>query len=469
VTPQRLRYGALLLAVVGFEAVWVSFGSYVLGPPPDGGAVPWLPLFLVGSVLVLGNQWLWGRKSRAASFGVALLLITLLMWRLAPEPVGLLGLAGWPRVIIGAWEFLARPVPFTIIAASGFVMWYRALAMLQEPVSLVFTAARLRRSAVYVAVALVAAGIRHVPLPVYQVFIFVAFGLAALALARADTVSQLPEAGRLPFNGRWLANLLGGIALALTLGLAATLLFSMRGMAFLADLFRPVILAVSWLFAQLLVALASLLAPAIEGFYAQVPATPTRAIPTPAPLPTPAEVDATLGTPLYDNNLLFIILGVGVLLFLYFVYRLLRKAPTERDDEELEGTQPQYGRVPIQWNPADWLRQQAAALGDRLRGQPRREFGIENVRDLYRNLLLFGDEHGLPRPIEQTPYEYLRPLSQWYPQRRDDFRALTDAYVATHYGERDFARAEVERLQAAWRRIASEPLPEPTEQSEVQP
>lgn len=461
-TPHRLRYNALLVAIVGLEAVWVSLWSRVLGPPPDGGAVPWLPLWIVGAVLILWNHWLWRRKNRAFSFLGAFVLITLLMLGLAPEEVGFLGLAAWPRAIIGAWDFLARPVPLTIIAAAGLVLWVRTVRMMEEPLSLLIVEARLRRNALYIGAAMIAALIRGVPLPPSQGFIFFAFALLAVALARADTVSQLPEVGRLPFDGRWVANLFGGIILALTLGLFATILFSVRGMAFLADLFRPLTLAVSWLAAQVLAVVASFLGGLIGDLYASVPPAPPPVAVTPVPTPALSNPASTVGLPADD-----IVFLVGVVLtalvLLYLAYQLLLHTPIDGDDMEVEGAEAEYGRVPIHWDPGDWLRRQTAGLSDRFRRSPRPEFGIESVRDLYKNLLLFGDEHGLPRPVEQTPYEYLRPLAQQYPQRRDDFRTLTDAYVATHYGERDFSRVEVERLQAAWRRIASETPSIPSE------
>ncbi len=152
--------------------------------------------------------------------------------------------------------------------------------------------------------------------------------------------------------------------------------------------------------------------------------------------------------------------GGVVLLLLLLSYYLLRRQRHVAAARENADDQSEYGQAASTWNLGAWLKRQGEALRERLVSRAPRHFGTDTVHDLYKNLLLFGDEHGLARPQEKTPYEYLAPLCHHYPQRKQDFLTLTDAYVAAHYGEHHFPADALESLQQAWQRIASEPSPE---------
>ena len=77
----------------------------------------------------------------------------------------------------------------------------------------------------------------------------------------------------------------------------------------------------------------------------------------------------------------------------------------------------------------------------------------ESIRRIYAALVARASDAGLPRARAETPYEYLPRLERAFPQQAVDVRAITDAYVAVHYGEREFAATEVERLRQVWRQV----------------
>lgn len=68
-------------------------------------------------------------------------------------------------------------------------------------------------------------------------------------------------------------------------------------------------------------------------------------------------------------------------------------------------------------------------------------------------LMARAGDAGLPRHIAETPYEFLPRLQRAWPDEADQVRTITEAYVAVHYGEREFGAAEVNRLRGLWKRV----------------
>ncbi len=399
----------------------------------------------------------WQRGGPMLSLAGALVPLAFLIG-LSPR-VGLVaGPSAWVRALAGFPHLLSGLVPETVLLLVGLLLWFRAVRLSLQEASLPSTWDRFRWSALLALVLLLEGGSRGAELPVASAYLLAGFGLSALALARAHSVTSRAEGGLLgvPFSGRWLGALLAGVGGALGLGLLATIPLSFQAASWLWAVLAPLRLALGLLFAGLVYLLSLFLLPIIrflvqsgEPITGLVP-PPLMATPSPVAQP-PLSADA--------RWLLDAVLIVGILamagIFLFVLYRVLQQVQGGGNEEmaEMPGG---YGRVRGNLD-AEWLKRAAGSLRKRF-GRARPEVGLDSVRDLYRHLLLFGDEHGLPRPTEETPYEYLGPLCSHYPQRRDDFFSLTEAYVASHYGERPFSPAEVERLRDAWERIAQESL-----------
>lgn len=111
---------------------------------------------------------------------------------------------------------------------------------------------------------------------------------------------------------------------------------------------------------------------------------------------------------------------------------------------------------------AETYTREALASDERLRRTPMtkprqtpphaRSVSAESIRRIYAALVAHARSAGLPRQTAETPYEFLPRLTNTWDAERDDLREITEAYVATHYAERDMS-AELNRVRAAWERI----------------
>jgi hypothetical protein len=75
---------------------------------------------------------------------------------------------------------------------------------------------------------------------------------------------------------------------------------------------------------------------------------------------------------------------------------------------------------------------------------------ISSVRQLYRQLLRWAAERGLPRPASQTAYEYLDSLQEKLPAFRETLQYVTIQYVNTRYGHVTLTAQEMEQLKRSW-------------------
>lgn len=80
-----------------------------------------------------------------------------------------------------------------------------------------------------------------------------------------------------------------------------------------------------------------------------------------------------------------------------------------------------------------------------------------SVRNIYANMARLAARRGFPRNKARTPYEYLPDLLAAFPQAAAEAQAITDAYVAVHYGELPASRAELDALRAAYARLWASP------------
>ncbi len=82
--------------------------------------------------------------------------------------------------------------------------------------------------------------------------------------------------------------------------------------------------------------------------------------------------------------------------------------------------------------------------------------GTLSVRQIYTRLLTLADKVGYPRSPHQTPVEYLGLLSEAMPDLRDDFRAITAAYLEARYGPLPASSPAVLSATNAWSRAEPE-------------
>jgi hypothetical protein len=75
-----------------------------------------------------------------------------------------------------------------------------------------------------------------------------------------------------------------------------------------------------------------------------------------------------------------------------------------------------------------------------------------STRAIYRNLLHWAAKHDLPRAQWQTPWEYLKSLSQKFPQNDRELLLITDVYVAARYSRHPPSEL-LDTARRAWQKI----------------
>jgi hypothetical protein len=81
------------------------------------------------------------------------------------------------------------------------------------------------------------------------------------------------------------------------------------------------------------------------------------------------------------------------------------------------------------------------------------EESVLSIRALYRSLLHWAAKQGLPRARSQTALEYLRVLSQRFPQEDKELTLITDIYVHARYSLSPTSTEKFEAAHKAWEKI----------------
>ncbi|HXJ62798.1 MAG TPA: DUF4129 domain-containing protein, partial [Actinomycetota bacterium] len=106
----------------------------------------------------------------------------------------------------------------------------------------------------------------------------------------------------------------------------------------------------------------------------------------------------------------------------------------------------------------------ARASEARKRRKLRHELPEDTVRRLYAEALEELEERGRPRPVAQTPGEFLRTVRADLPEASAGFGVLTRAYEDVRYGRIELQPSTIESLEAEFqvlrRLIRAAPLPE---------
>ena len=75
------------------------------------------------------------------------------------------------------------------------------------------------------------------------------------------------------------------------------------------------------------------------------------------------------------------------------------------------------------------------------------------IRRIYAQLMEMSERLGDPRPVAQTPLEFLPTLEDAFPGRGIDLEDITRAYLRVRYGELPETRQEVDQVEEAWERV----------------
>jgi hypothetical protein len=150
-----------------------------------------------------------------------------------------------------------------------------------------------------------------------------------------------------------------------------------------------------------------------------------------------------------ENTIKLLIVPVALIIAAYFLARALHRR-MKRIEEET------YVRESIGIDETAERARRGAIKKPRARRSFAQHFAAETIRRIYAALIARASALGLPRRVAETPYEFLPRLEQKLPEQRDDLGAITEAYVAAHYGELDAPLEQVNLVRAAWQRVEKE-------------
>lgn len=445
---RTIRHIAQQAAIVGMEASCFAALVYLFGF--GEGQVPIFAFLAVGWLLLAFNRWLFGLavwdtpQGKLYSILSAIFGISFLMGLSSPE----IGLFAGPLSFLTALTeiplFLRGASPLTAALFGGLMLYYRVLVTVREPIGVMGIARRVITALAVFIWVIFLMEVQRGSVSWDVVMIFGVFTLLSFILSRTHELDMIPGVAPLPVTPIGTGTIAGIIAITLIGGFLIQA-FSVDPLTRIGVLLQPL-----WSFFIIILAfplrlILMLLDPFIQMLDAQFDLE--------APVPTPPGGADAPTEPLQVSaegwvaESLYVLAGIGVVIVIYVIfaqaYRRFRQGSLSQFAPKTNYQPSEAGN----WFPFRF-RNPFARRG---------EYGLNTVRDLYKNVLVFGENQGLARADDDTPYEYLQPLAAKYPSAQAEFQALTEAYVATHYGEVEFTRDEIRHLQAAWEKIKTLP------------
>jgi hypothetical protein len=351
-----------------------------------------------------------------------------------------------PRYAIVLLSF-TRGIAAEHLAAVGILYAFiRGLGFGQRPMTLWFTAFQFRLGIVVFFLLLIFSAILRPFDLSLGLFTYFFVSLHAIALARIDEMES-----DVRFGPRWAFTLLASVALVLFLGLVLLRFMTLDSAAAVLQFFGPigaiaalVVTLIALPFGFVASWLIDLLRPLFDGlgqfFQALQGLVPAGATDSLRQAQEQASLLSFLGPILQALFVLAVVLTAG-----YLVANALNRRMKRIEDER-------YIRESLSENE-----RRAERGSTRKKKTPTRRHGgsmaAESIRRIYAALVARAGEAGLPRAVAETPYEYLPRLAHAWPEHSADLHAITDAYVDVHYGEREFAASEINRLREVWKRM----------------
>ncbi len=424
---------AFLASLMGFARVLSPLSLF---------AAYWIAL-VVGRVLPRRKERWW--ILQAIALGVALVtMVSVARIELYPR-LDLLDFSWLPRYVVILASFTGGIVAEHLAAIGVLYAFIRGLGFGQRPMTLWFTGFQFRLGIVVFFLLFFVASFLKPFDPSLWLLAYFFVALLALALARVDEMES-----DVRFGPRWAITLVASVALVIFLGLALLQVLTLDTASAVLQWFAPlwnivvIIIGVIVFPAALLLAwLVELLSPLIAGFGNLLQALGNLIPPNTADNLRKAQAQA--GQLSFLEPILKTLLVLAVVLTVgYLIANALNRRMKQIEDDR-------YTRESLSEDE-----RRAARAGSRPKyAPPRRRAGsiaAESIRRIYAALVARAGEAGLPRALAETPYEYLPRLERAWHAQAAALRAITDAYVAVHYGERELALAEVNQLREAWQR-----------------
>jgi hypothetical protein len=295
---------------------------------------------------------------------------------------------------------------------------------------------------------------RPVGIGIFVFYLFV--GLLAMVFARVSFVGMRQRLRENPFDRHWAAVTLGVLAAAV--GLSAVLGSLLTGqykllLDWLAESFKllvAVVIFVAALPALLLAKLLEPFGPAIQQFLSRRPTPVPGMYPGPGGL-LPRLTSSSSPISLAVQMIIFwtVFLVVVALILRYMRRRSGLSRQNLRDSESLlrRGEASSLLRKSIQ--------ELLSELAGRLRPD-QRALAAARIRRIYTQLMDLCLELNTPRPLAQTPLEFLPVMGEIFPAFKGDLELVTRAYNAVRYGELPETQNEIGAIEEAWKQIEAE-------------
>lgn len=422
--------------IAGFPRVISPLGIFV---------VYWLGL-VVGRLLPrLPHAW---RTLQIASVICAVLIILLAMRVGFYDEFAVTSPLWLSNYFENGLAFFQRFTGEQISTLVLILAYMRALGFAQRPLTLWVIGFQFRLGIViFFALAIIAAFAGRVDF-IFWIFMFFAFSLLGIALARIEEAGQTS-----PLDARWTVVMFTMLAATLLVGFALTRFLTLDALnAFIAFL-SPVFLVLQIIFfilalpffilteflIRLLIPLFNLLANAFSKMIPTIPQTNIETVPI---LESVTRSFETLMPYLRLAGVVLVLVVIG-----WVIARALnRRMNREEEEMFLREKAPRLER--------EYLAERER--NRRKRDPLNREVHAENVRRIYAALQAQAEALGLPRRAAETPLEFLPRLTARFPGSAANLEKITNEYVAVHYAQQQASDAQVRELRDVWKKTKEE-------------
>lgn len=345
------------------------------------------------------------------------------------------------------------------------IIWWRGISLANRKVDINELGLRVRIGALILAPLIIIVTQLRLGWSVAGfLLLFLFAGLIAIALTRAEQLEQERTGENYPMSPRWFAVVVATSAAIVLAAWIVAALVSGESLPVFVRWLNPVGLAGIFAGTVIFTAVTYLALPllaVLERIALFINTILGREF-SPEETPAPTE-DADIVAEQFDalirwltqpdSTLSFVInralIFLGLLLVAALVLLLLERFFSRRRLAMQEGEEASLSRRHDEVDLAN------EGVGRRLlhRLGLLRRFRAASVRRLYYQMCRAAAAHGYARASAETPYEYLTTLALAWPDGQQESRQITEAYVQVRYGEAPETHAELEELQAAWRRL----------------
>lgn len=354
---------------------------------------------------------------------------------------------GWmPRYLrsILLADGFGRAVYLTLAILYVFI---RGLGFGSRPLTLWFVGFQFRIGVVIFFGIMVASAIYR-PVDVSPwVFLYFFLSLLSISLARLDEMGS-----DLHYGPRWAITLVSGVVIVLFLGLVLLQFFTLDSATWLLGLLSPL-----WIVGGFILLLIAIPASYVAGFLVDLLrplftnlGSLFRGISQALPQFNQRDVEDLASRLAPLAMLLPVLQVVGVLAVVLTIGYIIARALNRRMQKSEEDA---YEREALESEDENARARRAFLPKKKPSLQRARQIGAETIRRIYAAMVGRAEEAGMPRKVAETPYEFSPRLQSAWQEQSSDVSAITEAYVAVHYAERDATEEEVGRVREAWERI----------------